>query len=435
MNNLYDHIQNAPLFDTHEHLFGHSNMDNQKNSMLYKEVSECYATNAVVTSHGTPMHPEIDRELKEPGSIMDYFTFMRTEGMDEYYFENWERLRYTGYGEGIELGIKAVFGLDFTYGTHDQITASMRRMITEEGAEGVYNRLLDMAGIIGVINSAYWYPLMDERFYTSGDFPERVRHTLDHGAAYGIASKQQIELYESLLDTPIHSLADFDAALDSHTEQVFRSGKVAAHKIGIAYSRALDFADLDTTRAEQQFQEIRAGKSVPNPHALQDYLVHKTIARSSDLNMPIQVHTGLLAGNYSNVVQGDPAKMIPLLQRYRNARFDLFHASWPHSETLGAIALSFPNVWIDMCWAWTINPVAMERHLSEWLACVPYNKIFGFGADTSTPINTVGYAIQARRGIYNTLDHEVSRGRFSESTAMEIADHLLWKNAEGFFRQ
>lgn len=435
MDSLKDHIFNAPLFDTHEHLFGFKNMDDQKDSMLYKEVSECYANNAVVTSHGTPMHPYINDQLKDPGSIMDYFSFMRTEGMDSYFFENWDKLRYTGYGEGIELGIKEVFGLDFTYENRDLITENMRKMISTEGAKAVYERLLDSAKIIGIINCAYWQPLMNEEFYEAGDFPERLRHTLDHGAAYNLASKEQIEFYESLLDTSLDSLADFDRALDAHTEKVFRSGKVAAHKIGIAYTRALDFKDLDVNEAERLFQQLKAGKVVEDRSALQDYLVHKTCERSSELNMPIQVHTGLLAGNYTNVVQGDPAKMIPLLQRYRNARFDLFHASWPHSETLGAIGLAFPNVWIDMCWAWTINPIAMERHLSEWLACVPFNKIFAFGGDTSTPINTVGYALQARRGVYNTLKELVERGRFSVSTARQIADHILWKNAKEFFDQ
>jgi hypothetical protein len=38
----------------------------------------------------------------------------------------------------------------------------------------------------------------------------------------------------------------------------------------------------------------------------------------------------------------------------------------------------------------------MERILDEWLATVPCNKIFAFGADTGSAFMMLGYATQAR---------------------------------------
>ncbi|MDC7234908.1 MAG: amidohydrolase family protein [Spirochaetales bacterium] len=433
MQDLREYIMNQPLFDTHEHLFGYKQMDDMKDSMLYKEVMECYASNAVTTSYGSPLHEAVRDELSPEDSLMDYFGYMRTEGKDDFIFDAWPYVRTTGYGEGIEMGIRESFGMEWSKENKDRITAAMRQEISTSGAKGLYKRLLDKSNIIGIINCAYWVSLMNEPFANSGDFPEILKHTLDHGQLYSLGHKSTVEQYERDLQISITKLEDLDRALNEHTEKGFKEGWLAAHKIGAAYARPLNVGAYEPEKASRIFDKIMAGEAVDDLKPLSDYFIHRTVQRSSDLNMPIQIHTGLLAGSYTKVTQGNPEALIPLLRKYRNARFDLFHSSWPHTETLSAIALSFPNVWIDMCWAWTINPEQMERNLSEWLSCVPYNKIFGFGGDTSTPVNTAGYAVQARRGIANVLEEKVRKGRMSASTAEDVADALLWRNAKDFF--
>ena len=109
------------------------------------------------------------------------------------------------------------------------------------------------------------------------------------------------------------------------------------------------------------------------------------------------------------------------------------HAGWPYSEVLGSIGKQFPNVWLDMCWAWAMNPVQMERILDEWLAAVPCNKIFAFGADTRFPFMMVGYATQARMGISNVLERKVQRKEFDTRTAEFVARRIMSENALEFF--
>ena len=100
---------------------------------------------------------------------------------------------------------------------------------------------------------------------------------------------------------------------------------------------------------------------------------------------------------------------------------------------LGAIAKNYPNVYPDLCWAWTMNPAESERALSEWLDAVPFNKIFGYGADTAWPWCDVGYSLQARIGITRVLDQKIQAGYFSRATAEEVASALLLGNGEGFY--
>ena len=119
---------------------------------------------------------------------------------------------------------------------------------------------------------------------------------------------------------------------------------------------------------------------------------------------------------------------------YRRVRFDIFHASWPWTSEVGAIAKNYPNVYLDMCWACAMNPTESGRALSEWLDGVPYNKIFGYGADTRWPWCNVGYSPQARKGIARVLEQKIAAGYFSLSTAKDVAAAIMLENGERFFR-
>ena len=81
-----------------------------------------------------------------------------------------------------------------------------------------------------------------------------------------------------------------------------------------------------------------------------------------------------------------------------------------------------------------MNPVQMERILDEWLAAVPCNKIFAFGADTDMPFNVIGYALQARRGIARALEAKLKRGEYSLKTAQFVAQRIMHENQREFFK-
>jgi len=114
-------------------------------------------------------------------------------------------------------------------------------------------------------------------------------------------------------------------------------------------------------------------------------------------------------------------------------RFDLFHACWPYSEIAGTMGKEFPNVYLDMCWAWAMNPLQMERILDEWLSGVPNNRIFAYGGDTGSPFPMVGYALQAREGIARVLEAKVERGEYDEATAEMVARRIMNANARELY--
>ena len=151
-------------------------------------------------------------------------------------------------------------------------------------------------------------------------------------------------------------------------------------------------------------------------------------------DLPIQIHTGLQEGNANDVRHSRAALLVPIFLKYPEARFDVYHISWPYDRELAAIAKNFPNVAIDMCWTWVISPTEAARALGTFLETVPANKIFGFGGDYIVVEGTYAHARMAREGIVRVLADKVRGGYLATDEALRIGRGLMRDNAIAFFR-
>ena len=62
---------------------------------------------------------------------------------------------------------------------------------------------------------------------------------------------------------------------------------------------------------------------------LEDYLFHEFMRIARDMNVPVQIHTGHLAGLHNDITKANAVWLISLLELHREVRFDLLHANWP----------------------------------------------------------------------------------------------------------
>ena len=108
---------------------------------------------------------------------------------------------------------------------------------------------------------------------------------------------------------------------------------------------------------------------------------HAVIRAAVDLNLPIQIHTGMQTGSGNVIANSRPSLLTNLFMRYQKARFDIFHAGYPYHSELAVLTKNFPNVYANLCWLPIISPWMAERVLSEWLEVIPISKIFAFGGD------------------------------------------------------
>jgi len=410
MSAIRDFVENEPIFETHDHLFGYDWHD--WNPIDYREFTG-YANTDLYTAFG-------------PGCPERTWT-------DEEFFKYWSFVRTTGYGQAVEMGVRELFDLDYTRENAETITQKLRGFVQARSRKEVYADLFRQANITGCVNDIL--PAQDITATRRMDhtlFPEFFRFAPRLEMLHVIKEASTVHDLEQLLDISITTLRELELGIETLLQDAVNLGNVAALKVGVAYLRALDFDDVSKGDAEAAFSSLMAGRDTARK-PLHDYLFHHYVRCAAEHDLTMQIHTGHLSGVYQDIRRGDPSPLIPVLVKYPEVRFDLFHAGWPWSELMGAIGKQFPNVWLDLCWAWSMNPVQMERMLDEWLACVPSNKILGFGADTTSPFCVVGYAKQARNSIANVLERKIARGEYDEATAEFVARRILHDNAAELF--
>ena len=157
------------------------------------------------------------------------------------------------------------------------------------------------------------------------------------------------------------------------------------------------------------------------------------IGRAAERGLPIQIHTGLQEGNGNYLANSNPTLLTNVIMEFSDARFDLFHAGYPFTGELAAMAKYFPNVSADLCWVQAISPHVFKRTLHEWLDTIPANKIFAGGGDSNYVEGAYGHCTLARRLVAEVLAERVEQGAMDRAGALWYAGRILRENAREFF--
>jgi len=413
MNEIREFVMQQPMFETHEHLKDFAEFDEDRFQRKSDRGFRDFLSYAVA-------------DVEVAGATGDW---MRD---DRRFFDRWQYAATTGYGEAARLAVRKLFGLEFCYENREEINRAYWDFMEGKSAAQIYGELYRIANIRGVIVDRYQDSFKRLEIFQGAGYPPFMKQTIRFDRLMMEVPSEEMSVFEKESGVSVHTLKDFTDALRSYATKARAAGKLAAFKMALSYQRPLGFDNVSPRVAAKVWDDHRMGRK-PALVPLTDYLVHFVLQMSVELGVPVQMHTGYLAGTRQDLRRADPSPLIPLFQQYDKARFDLFHAGWPHSEMFGAIGKNFPNVWLDLCWAWAMSPRQMERILYEWLGEVPYNKIFGFGGDTWTPFTMLGYAEQARRGVANVMERVVREGLYDAKTAADIARRILHDNAAEFY--
>ncbi len=167
---------------------------------------------------------------------------------------------------------------------------------------------------------------------------------------------------------------------------------------------------------------------------LGDWCWARGVKQAIKHNLPFKIHTGHYAGTGSMPMERiRPAHLCPLLATYPQARFILMHIAYPYNDELVSLAKHYPNVWVDMCWAWSIDPYSARDFVRRMIHAVPANKLFAFGGDTFWPAAAVAYAEMARQWLIRTLQAEIDERMLSEREAIGLATRWMRTNQQECF--
>lgn len=416
-------VERIRLIDTHEHLAPENERISHEVDVL-ATFFQHYTSSDLVSSGMT----EEDLTIITDPSIP-------LEERWGVFAPHWERARNTGYARAINIAARDLYGVE---GINEDTYLELSKRMKAANKGGLYRWVLkERAGVeVSILDSLDGSVDVDRTFFVP------VKRLDDFLL---VKEGNELDALARRCGMSIHSLSDLVRALETEFKRL--SEVLVGIKIALAYRRDLHFEKATYVEAEEVFNKIcsqrvfkRCGTGrlrVTLPEAisfeeakpLQDFMVHKAIQLATEHGLPVQIHTGLQEGNINLLTNSDPTQLTNLFMEYKDAKFDIFHGSYPYTGELSALAKNFPNVYIDMCWLHIISPHVAREALSEWLDTVPGNKILGFGGDYRFVEGVYGHAVLARENVARVLAEKVEVDGYALEEAIRLAERILHDNA------
>jgi len=230
----------------------------------------------------------------------------------------------------------------------------------------------------------------------------------------------------------IHSLDDYLKFCDFLFQRNIEH-KAVCIKNTVAYGRSLVFDDVPYETARKLFDKPSSRLTPVEAKKLQDHIFHWIIQKSIEYDLPIQIHTGYLAGNGNVLDNGKPIKLNNLFMKYPKADFILFHGGYPWTGEYVALGKMFPNVYLDMVWLPQLSRETAIQTLEEMFDCVPYNKIF-WGGDCAFIENAAGSLEYGKEVVAEVLSRRIERGLLTTDVAFDIIRRIFRENAIEVFK-
>ena len=414
MTELEQHIQRTPLMDTHEHTEQEDIYVNDGPDVL-RDLFDNYTQIDLIVADATPEAVQRLLDSHDPDVAA------RWTGVSQ----AWQYCQNTGYGQATRLIARQAYGIDkITLSTIE--AASTRNKELRQPGERL--RILKEVGNLDhvQIDNGIWACYPDP---TGLDF-------FLYDLQWAFLSSGMIDLDALQKETGI-GITDI-RTMRMALEALFSMyGTIAiAVKSQYAYNRTLLWHERSDAEAEHVLSKLLKGQEIgiEDKLCIGDWCLSRGVELAIEYDLPFKIHTGILFGH--NLMYTDhisSGHLCGLLQRYPKARFVLMHIAYPYYHELVVMAKHFPNVYLDMCWSWSIDPYGATDFLRHVIHAIPSNKLFVFGGDTHWPNQSVAYATQARSWLTRALQAEIDDGLITESEAINLASLIMRRNQETCF--
>jgi hypothetical protein len=415
---LREHAARMTIFDTHEHLW-HEDARLQRKVDFFLLFSH-YTDSDLVTAG---MSPQAVRELQNPDIPLE----KRWRDFAPY----WPYARTTGYGRCMLIAARDLYGIE---DINEQTYPLLSERISAANRPGWFETVMKEKArielsVLDDLTTEHGEPLKPEpKFF-------KIVTRFDYIVMAG--QRNDLSHIEKVTDVDINNLSDLERALERAVENGLRQG-LAGIKCALAYERTLQFEEATRADAERAFEKIFGPRTSapPDPQArklLQDYMLHKVIQQAAEHHLPVQIHTGLQAGNSNHIAWTNPSHLSDLLDQYQQVRFDLFHGGYPYCGEFATLGKNLPNVYPDLCWLHIIAPGVAKRLLHELIETVPANKIMGYGGDFFHVEGAYAHAQMARAVTAEVLAEKVEEGYLKEEEAAPLLQRILYQNGKELF--
>ncbi len=425
---LFDHIKNLEIIDTHEHLPAFEHLREQDTDVLKEYLTHYY--NCDLISAGLPAS-DYEKVINNKLPIME-----KWKVVEPY----WELAKNTGYARALDISVKALYGIERI--CRETIEELNQRFLATLHP-GHYHTVLKEKSNIR-ISLLHDIPKKNERIVFNSNLEcdqTFFRNVYPVDNVIFPQTGEDIENIENQVGITISSFDDFFDATEMLLDNALKHGAVAL-KSALAYQRTLHYERVTKYEAEKEFNELfkykHMGTYLPRVFPLgkkfQDYMMYYILKLADKRNLTIQFHTGIQEGNGNILYNSDPSLLSNLFLEYPNVDFDIFHMGYPYQDLVAVLAKNFPNVYIDMSWAHIISPIACINALVSWIDSVPINKISAFGGDYLFVDGVYGHQYIARVNVSKALAKKVEEGVIEIDRAKEIAEMVFYENPYKIFK-
>jgi len=417
---IREQVEATPFVDTHEHLIEESmRVKGEVGDRLFRCNDWAY-----LFSH------YIDSDLISAGMpVHDHQRFFSPETSLEAKYHLvapwWERTKHTGYCQAIRYALKGLYGEDdLNETTVHRIGEKYHGLVKP----GFYSHVLREKA-----NLEYCQVNSLQKIFMRSEQPELLRQDLSIVALSSGLDPAKVESESGRTADTLDGWLDI---IDWHFEEY--GPRAVAVKSQSAYSRRLDYDRVNKKDASPLFAGHARGDELSQDElkTLQDFLMRYCIQKATERNLPVKLHTGYYAGhNYMplNRVRRNASDLCPLLQDFPDTRFVLMHIGYPYQDEFIALAKHYRNVYVDLCWAWIINPAAGVRFVKEFLMAAPANKLFTFGGDYIPVEPVYGHSCIARKGLTQAITELVETGWIALEETPVLIERLMRGNANELF--
>ena len=369
-----------------------------------------------------------------------------------------EKVRFNSFFVWLQKGLHGLYGVD------EPLTGASWQA-WDERIRAAYRDPAHPAGVLTgrcayrrMILDAYWNPGSDN------DAAELFAPTYRVNAfffGYGAqtADHDGNNPYRLNPHTLILDLDEYVAWVRANIDARKAAGCVAL-KVPIAYDRGLDFVEVAADQARAAFARLTSASAKrpaaapptlgrealasnapdpfgtkPDPDAdpadiklFQDYLFYQVCRIAAELDLPVQIHTGMGQARRTNAGQLQEA-----IRKSPATRFVLLHCSYPWIQDTSMLVDKYPNVAPDLAMVPIISTRAGITLVHELIERSTVGRI-AWGCDTWTAEESFGSMLAFCHVLSTALAEKVMEGYFSRSEARLVIDQVLFDNPSHFYQ-
>ena len=411
-------IESIPVIDTHEHFTGPDSQEGHKEPI--KSVTGGYVHSDIMSADG-----ERTGEILQDGEIS-------TEEKWPVFERVWRKMQHTGYARVTKLILKNEYGVEeISLEAFKSISGRLLDLRDQPAFEAMMDRYGIRCCLINVT--------LDWKKFLAGEVNvhDRTRLLISGPGMHAVRSYDGVQGVAGWVGRRVTCLDDYVDCMREFCTRMKERGAIGI-KDQTAYSRIIAYESSTRPEAEKLFgftmDDPRRSLGYPAAKPLDDFLMHELMRIARDLELPVQIHTGHMAGIRNDVTKTNAAHLRCLLELHRDVNFDLFHGNWPYAGDWLFLGKNYPNVALDCCWLHVIDPRYSRRVLADALVTVPQSKVMGFGGDYGALEFACGHLVVARDNIAAALAKMVDDDWLGIDEARQVAADWLFNNPNEFFK-